>query len=278
MAYRKKTMTKIRLSKKAQRTICQINDLGVQGNISSQQLGKEVTHLKELAINNRQEGLANIYWCVERVYRLKTLYLKGRAAIKKKDYLTGWSKLVSAENLSFTLLRLSPPELTNFTQVNKLKNLVRCTMFLYPFLYPDYPPVFASSGFIHKSWECSICAISYKIIPKCKHRPGFLYMGQLCARKITDSILTEVAMVGNPRHKNCIMHSVGGKHFNEKFDFQLLNELIERTSPLQDWAISNIDAMECGKLKTRHFDIKLSNLDIYGNNLKQNKRAYSKFI
>jgi hypothetical protein len=59
--------------------------------------------------------------------------------------------------------------------------------------------VFLSPGFLILSSKCSICGKEYGF---CDHLIGLPYMGQLCAREITEMKIEEISIVPMPANKS----------------------------------------------------------------------------
>lgn len=66
---------------------------------------------------------------------------------------------------------------------------------LFPYLH------FLSRENIIKSEECSICGAPISLRNRCGHKPGKLYMGELCLRKVTNMEFKAMAIVTDPFDK-----------------------------------------------------------------------------
>lgn len=247
-----------------------LNEFNLE-NLSTSTLLDDINRIKKQAVVNKDETLANLFWCFEQAFGLKNLYLSAWKAIELKDYLQAWRSLIEAENLYPSLRKHSPRELAEYLNIEKINQLVEYMIRLYPFWHTDNIGVFTSNEEIHKSWQCSICNTPYKLKPKCKHIKGELYMGEICLKVITEVELKAIAMVSKPFDKNCVTISMNGKHFNELFNFVRLDGLIEMAHPLQYWTITSIEMIDEDGHQREHIQIGLSKYDIYGkpiNNMK----------
>jgi len=66
--------------------------------------------------------------------------------------------------------------------------------------------IFMSTGWLIMTSHCSICSSPYG---ECEHIGGRAYMGQFCARVITEAQPQEVSIVETPEDKQCRVLTIG---------------------------------------------------------------------
>ena len=154
----------------------------------------EKERLEAIAENNEKE--ANYLWCLRQVFNIQNGFLNSYNCLINKNYENAWT------NFDHTDMELGYLE-ENFTTDAKndkfhmefIGRIIKEYQKLFPYVH------FFSRENIIKREECSICGKPISFRKPCGHRPGKLYMGELCLRKVIDMEFKAVAIVTDPFDK-----------------------------------------------------------------------------
>lgn len=154
----------------------------------------ELERLKEEAIAAKNELTANTCWCYKKIFHIQEKYVIIFNYLKNKKYEDAWNLLEQVEIAIGTLIENFDigPEWTDPYQINFIKYEIKQFIRLFPY------KLFASREEIIKEEVCSICGKKVTLRNSCGHKPGKLYMGQLCTRTVTDFELVGIALVNDP--------------------------------------------------------------------------------
>jgi hypothetical protein len=157
---------------------------------------KELANHKQRLIEIKDEEAAN--YCLSFQSSTKAVIHELRMWIAFKEDKMGdaWDELVNAQLQVDTAIsaHATANNLTSY-----LKRLIAFEKLLFP------PMLFLSPGFFIISSKCSICEQEYG---NCNHLKGLPYMGEICARKITECKIEEVSLVSEPASKHARVRSI----------------------------------------------------------------------
>ena len=154
-------------------------------------LQAEAVDLKEQAINNRNENVANLLLGYECVFEALTAELEMWILIKTGDPDAAWDRLVSAQMSLANAIRAHEA----FSHLGpKCHQLEAVERIVFP------PQVFVSTGMIVRRQECSICGREYE---DCDHIVTEPHLGKFCTIIVRDFEPDHVAIVDNPADKRC---------------------------------------------------------------------------
>jgi hypothetical protein len=160
-------------------------------------LGARVSALKDVAIERRDEGAANLLLAL--VFSVRALHgeLTMWIALKEDRAEFAWERVVDAQGLVQAAMRAHHRlEAALSAYLRKLHSLEQL-------LFP--PQIFLSIGAIIESIDCSICGQEYGT---CSHVVGMPYMGQMCCEVLNEfRELKEYSIVDTPVDKRCRAHS-----------------------------------------------------------------------
>lgn len=123
---------------------------------------QDLKEKKQLAVNSRDELLANEIWCLIEVYNIQKNYLKMFQRLKEGKYEEAWL-IMDKIDISMGNLR------NNFEEGMSRYNLtfINTIIKYYEKVFPDY--VYTSRESIIKSEKCSICGAKEGYRPPCHY-------------------------------------------------------------------------------------------------------------
>lgn len=190
---------------------------------------QDLKEKKQLAVNSRDELLANEIWCLIEVYNIQKNYLKMFQRLKEGKYEEAWL-IMDKIDIFMGNLR------NNFEEGMSRYNLtfINTIIKYYEKVFPDY--VYTSRESIIKSEKCSICGAKASLRGGCNHVPGKLYMGELCLREVTDFEILGVAIVKHPFDKYAVLKLEG-----QEYNYQVLDYLMGKLdSPFRPWYVEEL--------------------------------------
>lgn len=189
----------------------------------------DLNKLKQKAVSDSNELLANEIWCLQEIYKIQKTYISIYNQLKVGKYFDGWL-LLDQIDISFCFLR------QNFEYENNLFNLqfIERIIKQYEKTFPKY--LYISRESLIKSEKCSICGKKISLRGGCNHKPGNLYMGELCLKKVMDLEFLGTAIVSNPFDKYAVIHMEG-----QEYDYSVLKELMKvLASPYIAWYVEEM--------------------------------------
>ena len=189
----------------------------------------DLAKLKQKAVSDSNELLANEIWCLQEIYKIQKTYVSMYNQLKVGKYFDGWL-LLDQIDISFCFLR------QNFEYKNNLYNLqfIERIIKQYEKTFPQY--LYTSRESLIKSEKCSICGKKISLRGGCNHKPGNLYMGELCLREVTDFEFLGTAIVSKPFDRYAVIHIDG-----QEYDYSVLKELMKvLDSPYIPWYVEEL--------------------------------------
>lgn len=190
--------------------------------------------VKRTAVINSDQHLAKAVWCLETVAAVQRGYLKVFALLKKSQFYAAWRGM---EAIELSLRALDQ----HFRPINGPYGLafIRATTARWQSLYPY--AVFASPEIWKREVRCGLCDAVVSLRNGCGHRPGEIYDGEWCFRRVTKADVLAIAIVHNPVQKYSVLFpsdpaAAGGRLNKEAYP--LLRYVINGlSSPWIAWAV-----------------------------------------
>lgn len=208
----------------------------IEDKSKTDKVTEQFSKVKQLAINNNDEELANSTYVAQHYFNLFIYLTNYFNFLSKQKYRESWDVLQNCIDECICIGK--------YTQMENRKEIPDIIVLLenYERLYPF--KIFASSEFIIKSSICSICNKPIQSL-SCKHIRGNLYMGEIALEIVNEiSELQAIALVENPVNKRLVMNIVNDSRseleiFSNLNNFLLLDlNLLEIVKFVEN---SNID-------------------------------------
>lgn len=154
----------------------------------------EKARLTAIAENNEEK--ANYFWCLRQIYIIQHGFLCAFEYLSNKQYEDAWNKFDTIDmEIGFLEENFSIDYDNDKFHLAFIGRIIKEYQKLFPYLH------FLSRENIIKSEECSICGAPISFRNRCGHKPGKLYMGELCLRKVTNMEFKAMAIVTDPFDK-----------------------------------------------------------------------------
>lgn len=158
--------------------------------------------LNAIADNNERD--ANKWWCIEQIYTVINAYLSLYHNLKNGQYEDAWHYLCEVDTeQSFLFDNKESFDFGNEANdkfgIFYIRNHLKYIEKMYPYEW------FTSREEIIREEKCSICSKTISVRHPCGHRPGKLYMGELCLREVTKVDFKGLAIVKDPFDKYAII-------------------------------------------------------------------------
>ncbi len=213
-----------------------INYLNRKNLSLDQNVYDEIENLRNNAIAEKNETNANRYWCIRQIYIIQRNYLNMFANLKNKEYEKAWNTLEKID-IALSFLKKNIEYINRSLEDFNLKHIQK-TILNYEKLFPYF--IFLSREGIIKKEECSICGKTVSLRGGCKHKPGKLYMGEMCSRIVTDYQIIAASLVRDPFDKYAILHIDG-----QKYNYKMLETLLPNlNSPYDYWDIEELPMLK----------------------------------
>lgn len=183
--------------------------------------------LKEQAIKEHNEVLANKLWYLNSILNIQKSYISMFNLLKNNiynDYEKAWN-LREQIDIALSYHRDKDYYDKNFAQLQFINYIIKNIKPLFPY------KLFSSREMIIKKEVCSICGKTRSIRNDCGHELGKVYMGELCYNIVEDAELKGIAIVENPEDEYTIL-----KIDDKKFNYEVLELLMSGlNSPYDRW-------------------------------------------
>lgn len=197
--------------------------------------------IKQYAISNNIEQLANAQYITKLYLQLFCQLSKYFWLLKEREYKESWSTLQNCLDLAFYIGKYS----VNRYEVPQIVDLLKCYEGLYPY------QVFASTEMVIGKSECSICGNPMNSFD-CPHIKGNLYWGEVANERIIEvKELKAIALVRNPMDKRCVMETAADTRSKEE-KFQALDGFLQLDIPLLQ-----LFSIETSKVRQSREDIQI---------------------
>jgi hypothetical protein len=159
-------------------------------------LDSQIAALKAEMIEAQDEDAANCLLSLSLAARALSHELEMWVALKDDSAASAWDSLVEAQTCASNAIRAH-------TISDHLERYVERLEVLERVLFPSI--TFMSVGMVIQESHCSICGCEYG---DCDHLKGEVYMGEMCARVITQADLKETSIVPEPANKHARMIAI----------------------------------------------------------------------
>ncbi|WP_224245569.1 SEC-C metal-binding domain-containing protein [Hyalangium gracile] len=157
-----------------------------------------LTAAKASAVATGDQHLAAAAWILETIATAQTAYVEAVEQCRQDHYYDAWVAFERAEiQLSFLAYHFDDAA-DRYGVAFMLEHIPRFQS-LFPYT------AFFSPGFIKKKVLCSICG--HHVTPRktCGHRVFDLYDGEMCGRRIAESVIMEISFVKTPVQKYSVL-------------------------------------------------------------------------
>lgn len=207
------------------------NYLSKKKILFDESVNEKIEQYRINAIDQEDEKNANYFWCLREIFNIQKGFVSAIEDLNSKKFEEAWSLF---EKIDIEIGNLEQ----NFDvfqekdkyQIVFIKRIISEYQKLFPYQY------FFSRENIIKREECSICGKVISLRNSCGHKPGKLYMGELCSRIVTDMELKGISIVTDPFDKYTYLQ-LPGKEYNYGMIEALMQEL---SSPYDDFFIETV--------------------------------------
>ena len=207
------------------------NYLSKKKILFDESVNEKIEQYRINAIDQEDEKNANYFWCLREIFNIQKGFVSAIEDLNSKKFEEAW---ILFEKIDIEIGNLEQ----NFDvfqekdkyQIVFIKRIISEYQKLFPYQY------FFSRENIIKREECSICGKVISLRNSCGHKPGKLYMGELCSRIVTDMELKGISIVTDPFDKYTYLQ-LPGKEYNYGMIEALMQEL---SSPYDDFFIETV--------------------------------------
>lgn len=207
------------------------NYLSKKKILFDESVNEKIEQYRINAIDQEDEKNANYFWCLREIFNIQKGFVSAIEDLNSKKFEEAW---ILFEKIDIEIGNLEQ----NFDvfqekdkyQIVFIKRIISEYQKLFPYQY------FFSRENIIKREECSICGKVFSLRNSCGHKPGKLYMGELCSRIVTDMELKGISIVTDPFDKYTYLQ-LPGKEYNYGMIEALMQEL---SSPYDDFFIETV--------------------------------------
>lgn len=193
--------------------------------------------LKRQAVSSGNEDFANALWAYEQILTIQDQYIIAFSHMKDGKYYDGWCCLARVEK-AVHFIRPHYRSAYKCFSVELIADQTAKFQLLFPYR------LFFSIEAVVKRRTCSICGAEIKLRSSCQHKPGQIYNGEFCGRRIEGLELPAVSLVRSPANKECVAFK-GSKDEADSYDYSLVSYPVSRLkSPFDKWDFT--------ETKTRH--------------------------
>lgn len=165
----------------------------------AQEAKARLATLKRDAVREGHQALAKAVWCLQSAIAVHEHYLSAMAAMRAGNHYAGWCELERAEiSLHFLDRHLRDPH--DRIGLELIRHQIKSFQGIFPY------KLFISPEIWEKEVHCTIC--DSRVTPRrgCDHRPGEIYDGEHCGRRITDAEFLAASLVRVPVQKYSVVY------------------------------------------------------------------------
>lgn len=207
------------------------NYLSKKKILFDESVNEKIEQYRINAIDQEDEKNANYFWCLREIFNIQKGFVSAIEDLNSKKFEEAWilfEKIdieIGNQEQNFDVFQ----EKDKY-QIVFIKRIISEYQKLFPYQY------FFSRENIIKREECSICGKVISLRNSCGHKPGKLYMGELCSRIVTDMELKGISIVTDPFDKYTYLQ-LPGKEYNYGMIEALMQKL---SSPYDDFYIETV--------------------------------------
>lgn len=211
-----------------QEIVCYLSNKNTKLN---DKVGEAIEELRLYAIDCKDEDEANYCWCLKQIYKIQKGFVSSVNFLKKKKYEDAWHTLDRIDiELSFLENNFDLAQEKDKFHIVFIGNMIKEYQKLFPY------HLFFSRENIIKAEKCSICGKVISLRHSCGHKPGKLYMGELCLREVIDMEFKGLSIVSDPFDKYAYL-----KFQEQEYDYGMLEALMmEIETPYDEFHIETI--------------------------------------
>ena len=182
------------------------------------------------SIDEKDESRANYFWCLKQIYIIQKEFVSAISLLNDKKHEDAWLAFDRADNGLSILENNYVIDADDRFHLFFFGEMIKEYQKLFPYHY------FFSRECVVQEEKCSICGRPISFRHPCGHKPGKVYMGELCQRIITKARLIAVSLVTDPVDKYAFV-KVDGKEYN----YGMLDNLMRRIqSPYDAFYVNTI--------------------------------------
>ena len=201
------------------------------GSVPLIQFADQLQSLKEACVIRNDQAAAKQLWIYQTVLGVHQDYIDIFNDLQGKKYYPAWCALERLEKLFHSLKRHFEFDKTQYW-LWQIEKTVKNLQVLFPYR------MFASTEFLYKKKQCSVCKQEVSIRKSCGHIAGEIYDGKMCRREITECDVLGISLVTNPNNKYSVMFLTDDKtgETYDQYDYSTLKYLFELIeSPYDEW-------------------------------------------
>lgn len=188
--------------------------------------------MKMQAVQRNDQEAAKLLWCYEQVLNAHEHYITAFHAIKNGSYYSAWREF---ERVEIVLHHLEPHFRWEDSDLGL--DLVSKHMKQFQSIFPY--KWFISPAMLVEQKICSVCGDVVSLRNPCGHRPGEIYEGEMCHRKIQKARIIELSLVQTPGHKYSVVffgQSEGSGPAQDAYDYSKVHYVADGLrSPYDVW-------------------------------------------
>lgn len=156
----------------------------------------EIERFRIAAIEKSNEEQANFFWGLKQIFLVQRYFTSAFHNLQSKNYETAWLNLDKADiELGFLEENFDIGLDNDKFHLLFISQMIKRYQKFFPYR------LFFSRESIIKKEKCSICNKTISLRDPCGHKPGKLYMGELCLREIVDMEWKKMCIVEDPFDK-----------------------------------------------------------------------------
>lgn len=211
------------------------NYLELKNTSLDRNIGEEIEKLRKNAISLQLEDEANYLWCLMQIYRIQKGYIYAIDSLKNQKYEDAWCSLDHVDiELSYLKENFDVAQDDDKYHMVLIGRMIKEYQKLFPYYH------FFSRECVIKAEKCSICGKPISLRKPCGHKPGKLYMGELCLREVVDIEFKALCIVTDPFDKYTYVQLP-----DQEYDYGMLEALmVEIDDPYDEFYIETIKVLK----------------------------------
>lgn len=203
-----------------------------QNEYFSSDVIQEIEKERMNAISQKDEKMANHYWCLAVIYYVQSGYISMYHQVRNRNYMQAYEIMKQTDMQLVTLGQNFDIEADSEDPYHLI--FIRSMLQEYEKLFPyEY---FVCREQVIKQQKCSICGEVVKLRGGCNHVPEKIYMGEVCMHEITDFEYLGLKVTTDPFDKFEYLEPYQSEDL--KYNFGMLEGLMgSLKSPYEYWEV-----------------------------------------
>lgn len=209
--------------------------LAVKHTSLDDSIGEEIEKLRKDAISLQNEEQANHYWCLKQIFRTQKGFVSAISELKSRKFEDAWCTLdrvdIGRSNLEENFDISQDDDKYHMMFIGRM---IKEYQKLFPYCH------FFSRECVIKAEKCTICGKPISLRKPCGHKPGKLYMGELCLREVVDIEFKALCIVTDPFDKYTYVQLP-----DQEYDYGMLEALMaEIDDPYDEFHVETIKVLK----------------------------------